>query len=427
MRALAIAGMLLASSFAHAETLVIDGGTVHPIDGAPFVGRVVVEDGVIVAAGPNATAPRGATTIDATGLHVWPGMCDAMSQLGLIEIGSVPATDDRGELGMYNPHLAATTALHPASRLIGVARANGITHTIVTPRSTGDNVIPGQAALVHLDGWTVEEMAPDGSTAMTVRWPAIQTRSFDFATFTFRESKFKEAEKEAGEKRDELRDWLDAARHYAKAMGSSRLERDRKLEALTAILDGKMPVIVAANSKRDIESAVEFAEEEGLKMILSGGRDAWKVKELLAEKGIPVVLGMVQSSPSQEDDPYDRPFRTAGELVEAGVTIALGTGAGRSGPHNSRQIPYEAAMAAAYGLSEEDAMRALTLNPAKIFGVDDQLGSIAAGKVANLIVTDGSPLEITTDVRHLIVRGREVSTQNYHRELYEHYRSRGKR
>ncbi|MCZ6727188.1 MAG: amidohydrolase family protein [Acidobacteria bacterium] len=419
----------LAASPASAETLVIDGATVHPVSAESFVGRVVIVDGLIEAAGPDAVAPADARVLDASGLHVYPGLCDSFSQLGLVEIGAVSATDDRAEMGMYNPHLRAATAIHPASEVIPVARANGVTHSVVAPR-VDDGVIAGQAALVNLAGWTVEEMTLDVSIAMVIAWPEVETRSFDFSTFSFRETPFNEAKEKAEERQNELRDWLDAARHYAQAAASSdnRGERNLELEALAEIVDGGQLVVILADAKRDIEAAVAFAEEQGLRMILGGGREAWKLKELLAEKEISVILGLTQSLPREEDDPYDRPFRNAGELAAAGVRIAFSSGAGGGfgpgGPHLSRTTPYESGMAAAYGLGREEALKALTLYPAQIFGVDDRLGSIEAGKIANLIVTDGSPLEITTQVRYLIIAGREVSTANRHDRLYERYRSR---
>ena len=179
--------VVLASALAPAAfagSLVIEGGTVHPVSGEPFEGSVLVVDGIIQAAGPSVEVPEGAHHLDASGLHVYPGVFDALSQLGLVEIGSVPATDDQTEMGEYNPHLRAATAVHPDSQVIPVARANGITHSSISPEADNDSVIVGQAALSHLSGWTVEEMAMNGSVAMVIRWPAIVTRSFDFSTFS---------------------------------------------------------------------------------------------------------------------------------------------------------------------------------------------------------------------------------------------------
>lgn len=426
---LCAAWIAVAAGATGADTLVIEGATVHPVTAAPFVGRVVIEDGLVQAAGTDVPVPPGATVLDAGGLHVYPGMFDALSQLGLLEISSVPATDDQAEMGSYNPHLQAATAIHPASEVLGVTRAEGITHTVVAPQAD-DGIVAGQAALVQLDGWTVEEMAIDSSIAMVIQWPRIQTRSFDFSTFSVRETPFNDAKEKAEEQQNELRDWMDAARHYAQAAASagSRAERDLRLEALAEVLDGGKRVVIVADAKRDIEAAVAFAEAQGLRMILAGGRDAWEVESLLAEKEIPVILGLTLSMPAEDDDPYDRPFRNPGVLAAAGVKIAFSSGAGGGfgpgGPTLSRTTPYESGVAAAYGLSEEDALKALTLYPAEIFGVADRLGSIEPGKIANLIVTDGSPLELSTRVLHVVIGGREVSTDNRHSRLYEQYRAR---
>lgn len=429
--------LLLASSpsLVSAQILVLEGGTVHSLVGEPTIGHVIIQDRRVRAVGqdataPNGTVPSGATRVDVSGLHVYPGLFDAFGQLGLVEVNAVPATVDTTEIGAYNPHLRSTTAIHPASELIPVARANGITHSVSAPSASNSGVIPGQAGLIQLDGWTVEEMTLDPSVAMVINWPVIRTRSFDFATFTLTEASYNDAKKEADKAQGELRDWLDAARHYVQATSSNsgRTERNLKLEALARVVDGGQRVIILANTQRDIEAAIELTEQEGLDMVLAGGRDAWKVKELLAEKRIPVILGLTLSSPVEEDDPYDRPFNNAGELVEAGILISFassaGGGGGPGGAHNVRGLPYEAAMAAAFGLSRDDALKALTLWPAEMLGVAKDLGSIEPGKIANLIVTDGHPLEITTRVHQLVIGGRVVSTENKHRGLYERYRSR---
>ncbi|HXV14983.1 MAG TPA: amidohydrolase family protein [Candidatus Krumholzibacteria bacterium] len=426
-----LAVLIMWAATARAETLVIEGGTVHTMTGAPFVGRVVIANGVIVGVGPDATVPPDAKRINAAGLHVYPGLCDAMCTLGLIEVDAVSATNDQAEMGMYNPHLDAATAIHPASEVIPVTRANGVTHALVSPRAAREGVITGQATLVNLDGWTVEEMAIDASAALVINWPGIVTRRFDSTTFSFKETPYEDAKEEAKKRQNELREWVEAARHYRQAKGAehSRAGADQKLAALAACLEGKKPVVIQADSKRDIEAAIAFADEAGLTMILAGGAEAWKVKETLAEKKIPVILARTQSLPREEDDPYDRPYSNPAMLREAGVRIAFASGAGGgggggSGAHSSRTIPYEAAMATGYGLSEEDAMKALTVWPAEIFGVADRLGSLEAGKAANVIVTDGSPLEITSNVRHLIIAGREISTDNKHEASYEKYSSR---
>ncbi len=419
-----------------AETLTLVGGTVHSMveGGAPEKADVLIVDGKIVSVGVSDGAPAG-TVINVEGLDIYPGFVDALSQIGLVEISSISATVDGAEMGRYNPHLTSATAIHPASSVIGVTRETGVAYSLITPKPGNGGVIAGRASMVKLDGWTVEEMAISDSTAMFIQWPEVQTRSFDFATFTVKEAPYGEAKKEAEEKVDELRDWLDAARHFAQAegAGSKRLDPDLKLHYLAKVLPKEqggeeMKVVMSASAKGDIEAAVAFAQEQGLDIIIAGGREAWKVKELLAEANVPVILGLVADLPANEDDPYDRPFNRAAQLVDAGVTIAFGSGAssgrGPGGPHAARTVPFEVGMATAYGLDRAAALLALTRNPAEMLGLADSMGTIESGKLANLIVVKGDPLEFRSEIKHLILGGREVSTDNRHRQLYELHRSR---
>jgi imidazolonepropionase-like amidohydrolase len=413
-----------------APTYVIQGATVHTLAGAPIEnGSVVISGGVIVDVGANVNVPAGASVIDATGLNVYPGMVDAFSQLGLTEIGAVAVTGDVSDLGNWNPHLRAYDAINPPSEHIPVARANGITHALSAPgggggfRGGGGAGIPGQAALIHLDGYTVEEMALNPSFGMMLNWPSIQTRSFDFATFQRIDRPYNEAKREYDERIQELESWFQAAQHYKQAVENgdpNKFDRDLQLEHLTRTLGGELPVIVSTNDKLGIESAIEFAERYDLRLILARARDARKVKELLAEKGIPVILGPTQTLPAEEDDPYHYPFSLAGELYEAGVKICFGT----FNSADSRTLPYEAANAVPFGLPHEEALRAVTINSAEILGVADRLGTIEPGKLGNLMITDGDPLEIQTQIEYVFINGIPVDLDNRHRRLFEYYKAR---
>lgn len=383
-------------------------------------GTVVIRNGRIAAVGANVTIPGNAQVIEAAGLAVYPGMIDSHTSIGLTEIGQVRATVDTTELGEFNPHMRAIVAVHPASELIPVARVNGITSVITRPAG---GILSGQAALINLDGWTWEEMALKPSVGIVFNYPSLRSgRFFDFNTFEFQERSFERAKRERDEKLDKIRKLLDDTRAYIKAKEaqSRSLKPDHVLEALIPVVKGDMPLIVSADRQRDITSAIEFTSEQKVKMILSGGDEAWKVASLLKEKNIPVLLGPVLSLPNEEDEPYDQPFTTAKKLLDAGVKFAFQTG----DSSNSRNLPYHAAMCVAFGLPREEALKALTIYPAQIWGVADQIGSIEVGKLANLVVWDGDPLEIRSQVKHLFIKGRSIPLTSKHTELYERYRRR---
>lgn len=410
------------------DTYVVKGATIHTVSSGPVEnGTIVFRGGRIVAIGQNVDIPAGAQTIDGTGKHVYPGMIDAFSQLGLTEIGSVAATNDVTEMGRFNPHLNAHTAIHPASEHIPVARANGITHTLTAPGGGGrfggggGSGIAGQATLVHLDGWTVEEMEIEKSAAMVMTWPSLATRGGGFRGGGSRRS-FNEVKRRFDEQVAEMDEWLTAAKHYKQAMddGSARLIRDLQLESLTRVLDRGMKVIIRANGHREIESAVGFAGKWNLDIVIAGASGARKVIDLLAEKSVAVILGPVQRLPSNQDDPYDDPNTLPGLLAAAGVEIAFAT----FGSSDSRTLPYEAANSVSWGLAKDDALEAITLGPARILGVADRLGSLEVGKVGNVIVTDGDPLEITTNIEHVFIRGVPSDLDNKHNRLWEKYMNR---
>jgi imidazolonepropionase-like amidohydrolase len=410
-------------------TYAIKGGKVFTLAGAPIEnGTVIIRDDKIVAVGADIAVPSEAQVIDATGMEVYPGMFDPVTQIGLTEVSAVSATQDIAELGDYNPELVAATAVNPASTHIPVTRANGITEVIAAPGTSGfdgggGGIIAGQASAFNLAGWTMEDMQIKRSVAMVLNWPSIQTRTFDFSTFSIKEKPYNDAKKEYDKNVNALSDWLDRARHYAQAKekGSPAFyERDLKLEALVPVVEGKLPVLVIADEERDIRNAVEFCSKQGLKMILAGGAEAWKVTDLLKEKKIPVILGPTERLPEQEDTPYDKPMTQPSELFTAGIPIAFSS----FGTSFSRRLPQYAGTSVAYGLPHDEALKAVMLNAAQMFGLADQLGTIEPGKLGNVIVTTGDPLEIQTQVRYLFVKGQLTSTDNKHRELYEQYRKR---
>ena len=408
----------------HAKIFTLAGS---PIDD----GTLVIRDGKIAAVGSSVEVPAGAQVIDAKGLQVYPGLFDAVTQMGLSEIGAVNATVDSSETGSYNPDVVAATAVSPSSEHILVTRASGITEVLAVPGSGGFDfgggrgTLGGQASAIHLAGWTIDEMLIKKSAAMVLNFPEIQTQTFDFATFSRKEKPYTEAKQEYDRQINELTDWMDRARHYAQAIekGSvSKYDRDLKLEALAPVVRGELPVLAFADRARDIRNAVEFCEKQKLKMILAGGGEAYKVKDLLRSKDVPVILRPMLSLSEEEDDPYDRELSQPAELAAGGVKFAIAS----FDNSFARRLGQNAANAVAYGLPYDQALRAVTINPAQIFGLGSQIGTLEQGKIANVIVTNGDPLELTTDVKFLFIRGQLTSLENKHHRLYEKYLNRPK-
>jgi imidazolonepropionase-like amidohydrolase len=414
------------------STYALTHAKIFTLAGSPIEdGTLVIKDGKIAAVGASVEVPAGAEVIDAKGLQIYPGLFDPVTQMGLSEISAVNATVDSTETGAYNPDVVAATAVSPSSEHIPVTRAAGITEVLAVPDSGGFDaggsrgVIGGQASAIHLAGWTINDMLIKKSVAMVISWPAIETRTFDFATFSRKEKPFTEAKQDYEKQVNELTDYLERARHYAQAMGHggpSDFRRDLKLEALAPVVRGQLPVLVFANRARDIRNAVEFCDKQKLKMILAGGEEAYRVKDLLRSKGIPVILRPTLSLPIEEDDAYDRLLSQPAELAAAGVKFAFGS----FDNSFARRLGQQAANAVAYGLPYDEALKAVTVYPAEIFGVADQVGTLETGKIANIIVTNGDPLELSTEVKFLFIKGQRTSLDNRHQRLYEKYLNRPK-
>ena len=419
MKRLALPFLLGSACLLAAEAIVFRGAVIHTVSGPDIPnGVVLVRDGRIAEAGTRIASPRGARVIDLKGLHLYPGLIDSATEIGLTEVAAVRETNDADEVGDFNPQLRAIVAVNPASEHIAVTRANGIT-SIVTAPSGG--VISGQAAFVHLDGWTWEEMAIRPAAALELHYPVIETRSHRGFGPPARRP-FKEAKQEYDRRVRQLREFIEQARRYekAKAAGGPSFETDLKLEAMLPVLAGKVPVVVHAERLRAIRDAIWFATQEKVRIIIAGGAEAAKAAAELKANGVPVVLGPSLSLPLEEDDPYDARYAAASELYKAGVKFAFGS----FSTAFARNLPYQAATAVAFGLPPKEGLKAVTLNAAEIWGAGSELGSIDKGKWADLIVTDGDPLETRTRVLREFIKGREVSLENKHKRLAEKYLAR---
>ena len=388
-------------------------------------GTVVIRDGKIEAVGASVTVPAGALTIDGSGLSVYPGMIDAGTNMGLVEVPQgASGTVDTSEVGDLNPNAKALTAVNPHSAHIAVTRVEGITSTLTAP--TG-GLISGQAALINLIGTAQREMAVVPNFALVINYPRIGGGGGGFGGFqppANLSETLTANERRVEEIRKMLRDaeaYGRAQDAYAKDKSLPRPDRNVVLEPLIPYVRGEQPVIFRADREAEIRGAIRFAEEMKLKPIILGGNDAWKVASLLKEKNVPVILTGVFSLPSREDDAYDVLYEQPAKLQQAGVRFAISTGDAGAEVRNLAQY---AGMAAAFGLSKADAVRSVTLYPAQIMNVADRLGSIEAGKMANLVVTDGDLLEIRTRIRYLFIDGRPVVLSSRHTELNEAFKNR---
>ncbi|HEX9756004.1 MAG TPA: amidohydrolase family protein [Gemmatimonadales bacterium] len=410
------------AAFAQAPTervIVIKGATIVPVVGERIPeGDVIIRGQRIEAVGRNLPTPPGATVIEARGLSVYPGFIDSGTQLGLTEIGSVPGGNDTQELGEFNPHNIALTAVNPHSELIPVTRVNGVTSVITAARG---GLVSGFAALIDLDGWTPDEMAVAPRVAMWVTYPRVAG-----GRFGRREGGGGGAE-QVSRQVTQLKEHLGRAKAYAEVKrrveaGGRKLEDvDLRMEALVPVVEGRVPVVFEASSAAQIRGALAIADSFGLKPILAGATEAWALADTLAARKVPVIVGPTTSTPG-DDDPYDMIYANPGVLARAGVSIAFRTNAAS----NVRNLPYEAALAVAYGLDADEALRSVTINPARIWGVADRLGSIEPGRIANLMVTTGDPLDVRTEVRHVFIRGVPIPMIDRHTELYEKFRARPK-
>ena len=407
-------------------TYAIRNARIVTVSGADIEnGTIVIRDGKIEAVGANVSVPAGAQTIDGRGLSVYPGMIDAGTNMGLVEVGQgANGTVDTAEVGELNPNAKAITAVNPHSAHIGVTRVEGITSTLTAP--TG-GLISGQASLINLLGTAPKEMAVVPQFALVINYPRIGGGGGGFGGFQAPANLSETLtanERQLDQIRRMLRDaeaYGRARDAYAKDRSLPRPDQNVVLEPLVPYVRGEQPVIFRADREAEIRGALRFAEEMKMKPIILGGNDAWKVAGLLKEKNVPVILTGVFSLPSREDDAYDVLYEQPLKLQQAGVRFCISTGDGGAEVRNLAQY---AGMAAAYGLSKADAVKAVTLYPAQIMNVADRLGSIEAGKMANLVVTDGDLLEIRSRIRYLFIDGRPVVLSSRHTELNDAFKNR---
>ena len=405
--------VIVAAAAASAQTIAITNGTVYPVSGAPIPnGTVLIRDGVIVAVGPGVSVPAGATRIDATGKIVTPGLINSITQLGVVEVSQVRDTNDVRATGTNRISAAFKVweGLNSASALFAPTRNEGITTAIVSPEG---GLVSGQAAVIDLIAGHATDMVRRAPVAMVA-----QIESPNDAGTNAR-----------GELVGKLRALFDDVKFYAQnratfdRAGTRSLSAPKAdLEALVPVVEGKLPLVLLANRLDEIDVALALARDYGLKIMIAGGAEAWMTADRLAAAHVPVLTGAMSNIPSSYSTLNQRQ-ENAALLTKAGVRVVIvATGGSDVTQFNARNIKYEAGNAVAYGMSHDDALRAITLTPAELFGISDRVGSLQPGRDANVVVWSGDPFEFSTQVEHVLIRGREVKEPSRQDMLIERYR-----
>jgi imidazolonepropionase-like amidohydrolase len=339
----------------------------------------------------------------------------------LSEVSAISSTVDIREMGKENPELKVAWAINPHSVHFKTSRINGTTIALVAPSG---GTYPGISALVKMDGWTIDDMLVKEVATSLINFPMSPRQVRGSRVGPQTQSKVDITSKLV----EKIQEYLNEVRHYLKlrkqAAENPSLKApdlNPKYEALAPVLDGTLPVILSVEKAKDIELAIKFVQDEKINAIFRGCVQGGRVADKIKQAGIPVIVDNLYTGPLEPEDGYDGPFRNVGEMAKAGVQICFSTG---FDPSTGKDLTYHAARAVAFGLDREEAIKALTINPARIFGIDDRVGSLKVGKDADLFVTTGDPLDLRSEVKHLFIGGKDMDLGNWWKTLYETWKKR---
>ena len=418
-------------AMAQDKPVVLTGGKLLTVThGTIANGVLVIANGKIAAVGPTTSVkiPHDSRVIDVTGMTVYPGLIDSETNLGLIEISAEQSTNDTIEMSdEIMPNMHVHDAFHAESELIPVARINGITNAIVAPQNR--DTLPGQDAFIQLDGKSAQEMLQVKDVAMPLNFTGEQRRNESRekrkfpATRMGMAAQLRQAFLDAQDYKQKWTDYQSKKTEPAKAddkkSAATAPKRDLKLEALLPYLEGKKPIVLAAESPGELETAVGLAHEFNLKFVLNHISHSQPVLDYVAGLKAAVIVGPIYETP-KENERYDAVYSLPAQLFKRGVKIAFAS----FDAHNVRNLPYQAGYAVAFGLPYDEALKAITLNPAEIWGVADQLGSLDVGKTANVVVATGDPLDVRSDVKQVFINGQQIPMVTRQTRLRDQYSNR---
>lgn len=413
---------------ANSGTIVLKGGKLLTIThGVIENGTLVMQNGKITAVGAagKVSAPANAQVIDVTGMTVYPGLIDSETNLGLTEISAEKMTNDMVETSdEIMPHMHTWEAFHAETELIPVTRANGVLNAIVAPKS--EDTLPGQDTFIQLAGNSAAEMISVKDIAMPLNFigDVRRNESFDHAKYPQTRmgmaAQLRQTFIDAQDYQQRLADYSKKKQDWDKSDKSkpepSSVKRDLKLESLLPYLEGKRPVVLAANEASDVQTAVQLAQEFKLKIVLNHLTHSQPVLDYIAGLKVPVIVGPIYEDP-KDDERYDTVYSLPAQLQKRGVKVLFAS----YDSHQSRNLPYAAGYSVAFGMPYEEALKGVTLYPAQVWGVDNELGSLDVGKTANVVVANGDPLDVKTDVKHIFIQGKEVSTASRQSRLRDEY------
>lgn len=397
------------------KPVFIMNGTVHVGNGQVLNNTSVeIRDGKITQIGAGITATADAFQVDANGKHVYPGLILANSNLGLIEVNSIRATIDDTEIGEYNPSVRSLVAYNTDSKVINTLKTNGITHANIVPQG---GIISGSSSVVQLDAWNWEDAAYAVDNNIFMNMPALYNRPSRYGGFGGGQGPQVDPLKRGIEQIEEIKDFFRAAKAYNEQ--AVKTQTNIKFIAVQGLFSKKQKLYIRCNVVREILAAIDFKNEFGFDIVLVGASESYQVSDILKRNNIPVILSQMHALPTLADDGVDLPYQLPALLQKAGVQFAI---CDEDGQQRGKNLPFQAGTAAAYGLTKEEALSAITLNAAKILGIADRTGSIETGKDANIVISEGDILDMrSSNISLVMIGGRIVSLTDKHKLLYERY------